>query len=305
MKYLSLYDLTGIQPYVFGSNALKENVGGSFLVNQALERWLPEAAEETRAELQWSGGGNGMVMASGPDQAREVAKLLSAKLHAEAPGLNVACAHAAWDEMPEGFGKVREVLQRELNDHKAGRWPPAAFDGAGVTAACSTTGEPAVDRQDDRWLGPAALARLDSSDAAQEDIQNLFRLDCYRDLKGESQRLVWTTDIDKLGRSKGEQSMIGVIHFDGNRMGERFRDATSLADLRDLSSALKKAGRETLRTALRWILDHLSGITNLELGGFALHKRDETSADSERCFPCAPSYTGAMTSRSSAKAASP
>ncbi|MGH8606742.1 MAG: hypothetical protein ACREX9_04790, partial [Gammaproteobacteria bacterium] len=212
MKYLSLYDLTGIQSYIFGSNALKENLGGSFLVNQALERWLPAAAEEARAEFLWSGGGNGMVMARGADQAREVARLLSGMLHDQAPGLHVACSHAEWDESLEGFRTAREVLERQLSNHKAGRWPPAAFDGAGVTAACSTTGEPAVDSKYDRWLGPAALARLDSSDAAEEDIQNLFRLDCYRDPKDESRRLAWTTDIDKLGRSKGEQSMIGVIH---------------------------------------------------------------------------------------------
>ncbi len=292
MKCLSLYDLTGIQSYIFGSNALKENLGGSFLVNQALDRWLPEASEKAGAEFQWAGGGNGMVVASGPDQAHAVARRFSIKLHEQSPGLHVACAHAKWDETPAGFDTARKALQKNLQDHKAGRWPPAAFDGAGVTAACSSTGEPAVARENERWLGPAALARIQSSELANIHIQGTFEIERYVDAKGESRPLVWTSVIDKLGRSKGEQSMIGVIHFDGNGMGKRFRETETLDELRDLSIAVNEAGKETLRTALGWVLDHLPGITDRERGGFALHERDEASAESEDCFPARPIVYG-------------
>lgn len=217
VKHLSLYDLTGIQPYVFGASALQENLGGSFLVSQALEQWLPEATEGTGAERRWSGGGNAMVMAADSEQAKQVATLLSKTLHERAPGLHVACAHAEWDETRAGFQETRRELEKKLNNYKAGRWPPAAFDGAGVTAACSSAGEPAVVWEDDRWQGATAQARMDHARQARDDIQAIFQLEHYTAANGRPQRLTWTRDIDRLGRSRGEQSMIGVIHFDRQR----------------------------------------------------------------------------------------
>jgi hypothetical protein len=285
VKCLSLYDLTGIQPYIFGSKALQENLGGSFLVDQALDRWLPEATDEAGAEFQWSGGGNAMVAASGPDQAREVATRLSVKLHERAPGLHLACAHADWDETTTAFGKTRRELEKKLNDYKAGRWPPAAFDGAGVTAACASTGEPAVAWEDDRWQGAASQARLHYAAQAQDHIQDIFPLD-----RNPGVKLTWTKDIDRLGRSRGEQSMIGVIHFDGNGMGKRFRDTQSLKELRDLSDAVKQAGKQTLQAALGWVLENLPGITNRDHGGFLLHESD--GPNPAHCFPVRPIVYG-------------
>ena len=293
VKYLSLYDLTGIQPYIFGSSALKENLGGSFLVNQALEQWLPEATEDAGAEFQWSGGGNAMVTATDLEQAKQVATLLSKTLHERAPGLHVVCAHEDWNETPAGFRGTRRELEKKLNSHKAGRWPPAAFDGAGVTAACSSTGEPAVNWEDDRWQGAAAQARMDHARQARDDIQAIFQLEHYMDANGQPHRLTWTRDIDRLGRSRGEQSMIGVIHFDGNGMGQRFRETSSLEALRDLSDAVKEAGKQTLRAALGWVLENLFGITNRDHGGFLLHpESDEPNPDPPHCFPVRPIVYG-------------
>lgn len=292
MKWLSFYDLTGIQPYIFGSNQLQENLGASYLVKQALEVWLAKAASEVGAEFQWAGGGNAMVTSQGPDQARRAALLLSAKLHKDAPGLNVACAHHEWDESPESFESVRLKLEEKLNCFKAGRWPEASFDGAGVTAACTSTGEPAVARDNNRWLGAAAQARLDNNNAARDDIQNLFELSSFTDAKGHSRSLVWTKEIDKLGRSRGEQSVIGVIHFDGNGMGHRFRDAKSLAKLHELSVAVNWAGKETLCDALSWALKNLAGITDQDRRGFELHAENKKGPDSALCFPVRPIVYG-------------
>lgn len=244
MKHLSLYDLTGIQPYIFGSNLLRENLGASFLVKQA-------------------------------------------------PGLHVACAHEEWDETADGFQQTRHNLEEKLNHFKAGRWPEATFDGAGVTAACTSTGEPAVAWADDRWQGAAATVRLDNADKAQNDLQKLFEPKSYTDTTGKLHRLVWTRQIDKIGRSRGEQSMIGVIHFDGNGMGQRFRKTNSLPDLCDLSKAVKQAGTQALQDALGWVRKNLPDITDPDRGGFRLHPEgDKREDNSPLCFPVRPIVYG-------------
>ena len=39
---VTVLDTTGIQPYIFSSNRLRENVGASFLVSQATDEWVKE-----------------------------------------------------------------------------------------------------------------------------------------------------------------------------------------------------------------------------------------------------------------------
>lgn len=280
MSYLSLYDLTGIQPYIFGSNILQENLGGSYLVKQALNEWLEIIANKMGAELQWSGGGNAMVTTAGPDQAKQLATELSRRLHQTAPGLYVACAHQPWDGSDADFEARRQKLYRQLHANKAGRWPPATFDGAGFTAACVSTGESAIkwDERDERWLGPSARARLNYGKKATEVLQKIYPL---------PNDLVWTNQFDQLGRSRGDQSMLGVIHFDGNSMGQRFEGAHSLPELCELSKQVNEAGKRTLRAALDWVKINLAGITDANISGFKMSINNGKS-----CFPVRPIVYG-------------
>jgi hypothetical protein len=285
MSALSLYDLTGIQPYIFGSNVLRENLGGSFLVDSALEEWLPEAARANGADRLWSGGGNAMVQSSDLERARQVGTGLSRRLHESAPGLEVICAHVEWDGGDEDFTRCREQLLARVQAVKVGRWPSATFGGAGLTEYCAQSSEPAIDweskgplEEGGRWLGPAPLARLRAADQAQNRLQRLFELGAG---------LTWTTELNRLGRSRGSQSQLGVIHFDGNGMGRRFREMQTLDQQIALSDAVKVAGEATLDAGLGWLRDRLPGITDEEKGGFKLARQG--AAD---CFPVRPIVYG-------------
>ena len=37
---VTVLDTTGIQPYIFGSNRLRENIGASYLVSEATDDWV-------------------------------------------------------------------------------------------------------------------------------------------------------------------------------------------------------------------------------------------------------------------------
>ncbi len=279
MSLLSLYDLTGIQSYIFGSNVLKENLGGSYLAGLALNDWLREAAQAVNATPHWSGGGNAMVESADLDRARQLATLLSARLQHEAPGLQVVCAHADWDGSDAGFRDAREALQARVQTAKDGRWPAASFDGAGLTEHCAQTMEPAMQQDaDGRWLGATAGARVDRAREAQQRLNGFYRLEAPR---------TWTAELNKLGRSPGSQSQLGVIHIDGNGMGRRFQHAQTLRQQIALSEAVMRAGQETLKAGLNWVHQRLEGITDEKLGGFRL----APDGDSE-CFPVRPIVYG-------------
>src|SRR5574341_142059 len=103
-KYIvTVVDTTGIQPYIFGSNRLQENIGASELVRLATGQWALEAVKsvaeahhnvkdakaddptvrlddafrieevigEAAAEVIYSGGGNTVVIFSSPTLAQE------------------------------------------------------------------------------------------------------------------------------------------------------------------------------------------------------------------------------------------
>jgi hypothetical protein len=267
---LSLYDITGIQSYIFGSNRLKEILGASLLVDRALTNDLDHAMAGVEGIKRcWSGGGNALVEAPEMSAARAVATSLSASLHGRAPGLGLSCHHEDWDGEPGTYGAAYQRAQQRLADRKAARWPEAHFDGAGVTALCAATGELATEWDEGRWVSPSTVAKLDAAEDAND------RLRFYALPSGYA----YTNETDKLGRTPSERSMVGVIHFDGNGMGKRFREAAERRDaqarLPDLSDAVEAAGKATLVESLAWVSSHLQALTCTSDGGFKLCERED------------------------------
>jgi hypothetical protein len=92
-------DTPSIQSYIFGSNRLKENLGASYLVRQATERWAFEALNraagknnlndgeldrsaqiedgDVDAEILYAGGGNLVVLFREEEAARSFTHELS------------------------------------------------------------------------------------------------------------------------------------------------------------------------------------------------------------------------------------
>ena len=91
--WLVVVDTMQIQPYIFGSNRLRENVGASYLVNAATKDWAFEAVKEVApkhnigsqndlmdgawiekgldAEVLYAGGGNFAVLFRDENMAKK------------------------------------------------------------------------------------------------------------------------------------------------------------------------------------------------------------------------------------------
>jgi len=119
--YLLALDSTGTQPYIFGSNRLRHNIGASHLVAQATGSWALKAAKEAAsprrtnvkdaaalelresddpkywiekngdlaAEVLYAGGGNVVVLFRDEEVANDFRKCLSEKLIERAPELDL------------------------------------------------------------------------------------------------------------------------------------------------------------------------------------------------------------------------
>jgi len=166
----TVIDTTGIQKYIFGSNRLRENIGGSYLVQVATNEWVKECLREIGqfyipdeeredfeahisknkeiiGELVYAGGGNTVLLFRTEEDAENFTRKLTTKILHEAPGLNIVIAHQAFDWDNDSLQEVidKNLIQEKLESQK--RKPKASMQllGLGVTANCNSTGLVAVD----------------------------------------------------------------------------------------------------------------------------------------------------------------
>ncbi|OQY99872.1 MAG: hypothetical protein B6D41_00580 [Chloroflexi bacterium UTCFX4] len=239
---LVIVDTAQIQPYIFGSNRLRENLGASWLVAQATQDWawkhLPEPNNRgpknnftdaqidapnsaLAAEAIYAGGGNFVALIREKDAAENFVRGLSRQVLTDAPGLHLLIDSHPFEWNDSLVLAVRDAFTR-LAEQKRMRAQTAPLLGLGITASCQGTGLPAVE-----WVTPVdtdtgypasaeICAKLRAVDKANEELENRFATL----LKSKFE---FPYDLDHLGRSEGEFSHIAIVHADGDSMSERFQ----------------------------------------------------------------------------------
>ncbi len=257
---VTVVDTTGIQPYIFGSNKLRENIGASFLTSQATKQWVKDALKDLGkpyyfpdpewgqdipdatpyieqsgiiAEVIYAGGGNAVLIfkaSDGDDYPKQFARSLSKSVLKDAPGISLVVTHSqkfTWSYSSNSLCKrIQDLIENEITQAKRERVPSSPLLGLGVTADCRSTRLVAVDTSDRFMDVDEGEGYLISNEVKQ-------KLDA---VKGANARLAkiftgaFNQDVyefpyrfDHLGRSAGDSSYLAVVHADGNGMGDRFK----------------------------------------------------------------------------------
>ncbi len=232
MPVLTAVDTLGVQRFVFASNRLRDVVGASALVKKATDKATLTAALRqvgaNDAEVLFAGGGNALLRLPAREDAdhssalagaRRFAAVYSRWLLEHVPGLEVAVVHHEYQQ--GGLAQALLDLQVATARAKQERHPSVPLQGLGVTAACRSTGLPAVgvDHIDPTVpvSEPVRAARLKQPESSQirpEHLQEPGRTQ-KQDVLLESPAL-----LDELGRDTGRRSLLGVVHVDGNGVGK-------------------------------------------------------------------------------------
>lgn len=265
--YVVIVDTTQIQPYIFGSNRLKENIGASYLVAQATDAWAAKMCLPPKMEELYAGGGNFVALAEDETAAKAFVQALSRKVLLEAPGLQLVMTYRK-----RGAGETLATAVQQtfaqLAKHKQARPHKEPLLGLGVTMMCRSTALPAVDmtpqiENDPTSSYPASaeiLAKVGVNEAARKRLTTDLPLPVH---------FSYPRDFDDLGREKGEQSHIAVVHADGNGMGKKFQqlledyannedDETYKTAVRSLSAKVKEASTAALKGTLDTLLRQLT-----------------------------------------------
>lgn len=234
---LVVLETTHIQPYVFGSNRLKENVGASYLVKVATQDWVYDSIrdiglipqpnldehQETNnikkddivVEVLYAGGGNTALLFGDKQKAIDFTRALSRKVLRHARGLQLVFHHVDfnWDTEPLACAVSNAI--KSLKSKRNEQPPRMGIGGLGVTAMCASTSLPAthLDKIDDDWQPVSAevFAKRQYADNANDELRELFNLPTV---------YTFPLDFDDMGAPKGEKNTIAVVHADGNGLGE-------------------------------------------------------------------------------------
>ncbi|GAB4533422.1 MAG: hypothetical protein Kow0063_15360 [Anaerolineae bacterium] len=256
-QWLMLIEATGIQPYLFGSNQLPQNIGASELVRQATEDWVKEFA--LKENIVYAGGGNAMLIFDSEGAADAFARKLTKRALKRARGLDLVVKRQAFDPDGDSLAQVHQQLREELAQRKRDRALSTPLAGLGVTAACVYTGAPAVDFNDEGQLISVEVQhKLAAEKAGKKRLQ-----DQLPRVAKEGYDFVY--DFDDFGE-RGEASYLAVIHTDGNRMGDRIKklgDQYARPDqndeykeaLAEFSRSVQKAANTALTTTVDMLLD--------------------------------------------------
>lgn len=292
--FLVVVDTAQIQPYIFGSNRLRENIGASHLVAEATgaraletvqivalksnvttdltiddNKRIEDVSAALDAEVLYSGGGNVVVVFRDGDRARQFTRQLSRRVLERAPGLRLIIASSEFEWGQSLTMAVQETFAGVAIQKRA-RVLSSPLLGLGVTAMCRSTGLPAVGvtpkiGNDPASVYPAsaeilakiAVAVPRGGRRSEADIR-LHRMISPPD------GFDYPSDFDKLGRSLGEQSYIAVIHADGDGIGRRIqhigRQYSNPSQNRDYIAALRafsKAVEQAAQAALKAVLAKL------------------------------------------------
>lgn len=229
MNRLYMYDVRGIQNYIFRTNKVKEIIGASMMVEDLILRLFEKSAEKLKlrvksrvthqdellfsfikddnldAEVLYYGGGNLLVLYHDEQKAGEVSRMMCIDLVKETYSLQLAVASVE-AQNENSYKEDYQKLRKEMERVKVNMPMSAPVSGFPITLNDPQTGFPFSQYGYDQKMTYESFRKRDffEKHRLQKHIPN----------------------IENFGSKDGE-SLIAVVHIDGNEMGKRIRDKMS------------------------------------------------------------------------------
>lgn len=255
-KVLAMYDVRGIQKFIFKSNVAKEIIGASKLIDQIITQGMiafidtlpseqrtnyltdwkkddPTAflrQENVQMQILFIGGGNAYVLFREGEICQKVNRFLAKYLLEETYSLNLAVAVV---EKTDSYADDYDAIQKEMRRIKATMPMTEPVGAMPFMAADSITGYPLTCKEKGVYYCTEAKKKRDAFP------------------KDESEKV-----FDNMVTEKGDNSTLAVCHIDGNSLGlsiqTKMKDRensknyeTAVSCMRSLSLEISQVFRQT------------------------------------------------------------
>ncbi len=225
--FLVMYDIRGIQNFIFRIPELNDAIGASAVVEDIIEKGIRHAVEEMgltdRYDEKWFeenkpvaykgmgealiqilyiGGGNGYVMVKGEDTLHTMNRIFSRYVLEHTYSLQLVCAAV---EKTDSYQKDYDNLQRVMSENKAKMIVSAPLGALPVTQVEVKSGLPITGKYEGRSVSLESRMKKEAGSQVREAYSHAMKI------------------LDHYVTEKGRDSTIAVIHMDGNNMGLRIR----------------------------------------------------------------------------------
>lgn len=247
-KVAVFIEMMSIQKYIFESNKLKENIGASYIVENIFEEL------KDNYKYSYVGGGNALLYFDSLEEAESAIRNWSRDLLQKAPGfVPIIAIEDNFDD--ENYSKSRAKLIKKTKVQENRFIPQTELSSFGITADCPRSGLSAeiwgdkLPKDDQSYISSVNYTKILAEKYADKKLQ-----DNFRDIIGKYR---FPDELDKLGGTKGENSHIAVVHIDGNDLGDKFKHKKTEKEVKELSSGLKNAVKESFGETLKKLVEIL------------------------------------------------
>jgi len=273
-----IIDTLSIQSYIFGSNKLKENIGGSYIIEHLVyKKMIPLALEASgissdfdinkwtthfdnyllktdstaKVEAGYIGGGNALVIFRKEEEANTFINFHSKLVLQYFPGLKIAYAtHEFNYEEGDSYKFFLKEINRKLYLNRS-YYPSSSLPFKhGIAEDCAWSNEAqeieVQYKNSKNIVSQMSKSRIDVVEASQKNLEGFLSAE-------QVQKYAFTTDLGQLGQQE-DKGYVAIVHADGNGMGIRFRQCDSLAATRKLSKGVIDLAETVMRNMIQHIL---------------------------------------------------
>ncbi len=184
-----LLEVGGIQPYIFGSNQLAQNIGASEIVALSTTKWVVDHLDKLDGvthngewanknnglgpavhykdgssfdvEIVYAGGGNTLLLFHDEETVTNFTKQFTKFVLENAPNLNLIATRRTFDWEADSFVDELSKLRQAMGQRKQSRRISTPLLGLSVTAECVYLGLPAIGYDNDpKIIGKKAAKKV-------------------------------------------------------------------------------------------------------------------------------------------------
>lgn len=233
-KFLVISEVSKKQNYIFKTNKLKENIGASNIIEYVTENVPREIGKKYKLALKEIsvGGGNSIFLLQREEEAQKFIKEVTKEVLCKFSGVEFFMTYIGYDEEEDSIIESIDLLYKKLNGKKSQRSSVFKRSSYGIEERCVSTGLAANGKERQVLLSNESLIKRRWSE--KEFLENLKAEKAPYSIESLMSKYLkdgysFTTEIEKLGIQKGENSYIAIVSLDGNKMGQKIQSMKNKA----------------------------------------------------------------------------